>query len=67
MNQENCLKEKMNLKYLGKYERNLGLTSFWMESIRYDFEISTKDNEDKLMEIFVKEFKLNCKNQLNAN
>jgi hypothetical protein len=57
----------MNLKYLGKYEgEDLRPTAFWMEPTRYDFEISTKDNEDKLMDLFEKEFKLNCKHQLDS-
>jgi len=54
----------MNLKYLGGSEQEVG--SFWAfyPRVRYDFEITTRDKEDNLMNLFEKEFKLNCKNQL---
>lgn len=53
----------MNLKYLGQYDgENLSPLSFWCEPTRYDFEITYED--DELINIFEKEFKLNCRNQL---
>lgn len=53
----------MNLKYLGKYNgEDLRPMSFWCEPIRYDFEIIYEDNEN--IEVFEKEFKLNCEHQL---
>ena len=53
----------MNLKYLGKYEgEDLSPLSFWLEPTRYDFEIIYEDNEN--IEVFEKEFKLNCRQQL---
>ncbi len=54
----------MNLKYIGKFKPER--ISFWdIKNIRYDFTIFTKDNEEKMMDIFEKEFKFNCRNQLN--
>ena len=56
----------MNLRYLGKYEgEDLRPIAFLTEPTRYDFEITTNDKEDSMMDLFEKEFKLNCKNQLN--
>ncbi len=53
----------MNLRYLGKYEgEDLKPMSFWMEPTRYDFEISYEDDEN--IELYEREFKLNCENQL---
>jgi len=57
----------MNLRYLGSSEKEVG--SFWAyyPRVRYDFEITTMDKEDNLMNLFEKEFKLNCRNQLKDN
>ncbi len=55
----------MNLKYIGSFDEDLGgLVSFWAAPTRHDFELSWKDEEEKLLEIFEREFKLNCRNQL---
>lgn len=55
----------MNLKYVGKYEgENLSPLSFWCEPTRYDFDLSWDEGED--VDIFEKEFKLNCKKQLSS-
>lgn len=54
----------MNIKYLGKYEgEDLRPLAFWCEPTRFDFEIIW-DEETEDIEIFEREFKLNCKNQL---
>lgn len=47
----------MNLKFIQIKEFGL-----WFPKIKYCFEISYEDNEN--IEVFEKEFKLNCKNQL---
>lgn len=56
----------MNLRFIKKSDEDFSgsYISFWVGYVKYTFEISTKDEEDHLMNLFEKEFKLNCEHQI---
>lgn len=55
----------MELEFIRISEgEDLSPLSFWLQPTRYDFYIVYEDDEEKMLEIFEKEFKLNCKEQL---